>query len=332
MTEADDDQVSRESSSALDSSTWRNKSMLRFRVIPTEEGQTLRRLLLKRLPGISKEDAAALVRDGGVQVNGLRIRLPTVRVAPGERITVHTRASEVPALTREDIDIVLRDESFVVIDKRPGVPVAPTRESSRGTLSEGLMDLLRNEGLVRPYVGVVHRLDRGASGLVLFTTRSVANPSLHKQFVEHRIVRTYRLRCLGDMPDEVRCDAPLKKLRSGGTKVVDAGTPGAENAVTLFRKVAAIAGASGPELIAEATLETGRTHQIRAHAAHLGFPLLGDHRYGADAQPPREAGEEGPDRLCLHAWTLEFEHPLTGEAIRVESELPRWADPSTPYR
>ena len=92
--------------------------------------------------------------------------------------------------------------------------------------------------------------------------------------------------------------------------------------------MATVEGSNGPESIVEARLETGRTHQIRAHAAHLGFPLVGDVRYGAAAS---NGGNDG-DRLCLHAWRLEFEHPISGEPVSIESALPEWAGPTAPYR
>src|SRR5690606_24799687 len=161
----------------------------RFRVIPQEQGISLRNLLVRRVRELDRESAGKLIRAGGVYVNKLRIRLPQVLVAAGERVTVYLEALEAQPLDPQLLRFVPRDPEFVILDKPAGVPVSAVRETAVGCLSEALVHALEAEGVVRPYVGVVHRLDRGASGLVLFTIRSVANKSLHKQFVEHSIRR-----------------------------------------------------------------------------------------------------------------------------------------------
>jgi RluA family pseudouridine synthase len=305
----------------------------RFRVIPQEQGMTLRALLIRRVRELDRESAAKLIRAGGVYVNKLRVRLPQVLVAPGERVTVHLEALDAQPLDPARLSFIHRDPDFVILDKPAGIPVAPTRETAVGCLSEALIHALEAEGVHRPYVGLVHRLDRGASGLVLFTIRSVANKSLHKQFVEHSIRRSYRIRVRprldhGAPPAEVTCDAPLVKLREGGVAITEPGAHGAMTAVTHFRHVAEVpplCGTGPAEHLLDVELETGRTHQIRAHAAHLGFPVVGDRRYGV-------ATPEDPDRLCLHAWTLDFTHPRTGAAQHFEAPLPDWALMPAVYR
>jgi RluA family pseudouridine synthase len=294
----------------------------RFRVIPQEQGMTLRNLLIRRVRELDRESASKLIRAGGVYINKLRVRLPHILVAPGERVTVYLEALTAEPLAEELLHFVHREPDFVVLDKPAGVPVSPVRETAVGCLSEALIHQLATEGVARPYVGVVHRLDRGASGLVLFTTRGVANKSLHKQFVEHTIRRGYRIRVrpnpgAGTPPDEFRCEAPLVKLREGGVKIAEPGASGAMTAVTRFRRVS--------EELLDVELETGRTHQIRAHAAHLGFPIVGDHRYG-------NATADEHERLCLHAWTLDFAHPQTGAAMHFEAPLPDWAQVPPVYR
>jgi RluA family pseudouridine synthase len=286
---------------------------IRFRVVPNEDGMMLAQLVARRLPDIDAEQSKALVRAGAVYMGHLRVRVPTVRVATGERITVHRQASAHEELDPTTLVIVHRDETFIVLDKPEGVPVAATRESARGTLAEALRRRLASDGVVRPYVGVVHRLDRGASGLVLFTVRSVANKSLHKQFVEHRIERTYRVLVDGDAPNEVVCEVPLVVLPGAeGMRAAKPGDMRAKSARTRFRKLASREGTS----LLEATLDTGRTHQIRIHAAEIGHPIVGDRRYGH--------GQDG-ERLHLHAWRLRFDHPVDGRRIEVDSDLPDWA-------
>lgn len=274
----------------------------------------LAQLVARRMPDCTIEQARELVKAGAVYMGHLRVRVPTVRVANGERITVHPDALADRELGSDAVVFAHRDPSFVVLDKPAGVPVAATRESARGTLSEALRRVLEREGMSRPYVGVVHRLDRGASGLVLFTIRGVANQSLHKQFVDHAIARSYRVLVHGDAKAELDCDLPLVESHSGTSKVAS-GDPNAKPARTRFRRLEAAHPREGTSLL-EAELETGRHHQIRVHAAALGHAVVGDRRYGT---------ADGDERLHLHAWRLAFTHPIDGTAITVVAELPEWA-------
>lgn len=303
---------------------------IRFRVIPAETGMTLRNLLVRRVRELDRDAASELVKAGGVYVNRLRIRLPMVRVAAGERITVYREALRSEALEPSALQIRHRDAEFVVIDKPAGIAVAPTRGTARGTLSEALGNLLESEGVARPYVGVVHRLDQGASGLVVLTTRGAANASLHQQFVDHEIRRTYVLLVDGDPPDEHVCDAGLAHTSNGGVRIAKPGEPSYKAATTRFRRLGVREHEGRTRVLVQAELETGRTHQIRAHAAHSGFPIVGDRRYGEPSASPSKRGQapvdlEAVERLCLHAHKLQFVHPQTGEPLAFESSLPAWA-------
>jgi RluA family pseudouridine synthase len=245
-----------------------------------------------------------------------------VRVVEGERITVYPQALEVDALGPEAVKFVHRDPTFVVLDKPPGVPVASTRDRARGTLAEALRRVLEAEGLVRPYVGVVHRLDQGASGLVLYTIRDIANRSLHKQFVHHTIERTYRVLVRGDAPASFECSAPIAERPGGrGVRIAKDGEPRAKDAHTEFRRLQPADPIEGTSLL-EVRLTTGRTHQIRVHAAECGYPVYGDRRYGKS--------DDEPDRLHLHAHKLQFDHPIEGTPIELTSDLPPWARGARP--
>jgi 23S rRNA pseudouridine1911/1915/1917 synthase len=148
---------------------------------------------------------------------------------------------------------------------------------------------------------------------VLFTIRTIANKSIHGQFVNHTIERTYRVLMVGDTESQV-CTLPLVHTRTGA-RVGVSGEPGSREAATRFRRLAALAPQPGTTLM-EVSLETGRRHQIRVHAQALGHPILGDRTYGSCAGPG----------LHLHAWRLGFEHPLErGRIVLVHSELPEWA-------
>lgn len=307
---------------------------VRFRVVESEDGTMLSHLLARRLPGVSQGDAKALVRGGAVYVGHLRVRLPTLRVTTGERVTVYPEALRKQELPLELVRIVHRDPELVVLDKPPGVPVAQTRDSARGTLAEALRRQLEQEGVLRPYVGVVHRLDQGASGLVLMTVRSVVNASMHRLFVEHRIERRYRVRVLGEPPAELRCDAPLVELSHGRVRVARDGEPRARAATTFMRRLEPVEPEldGRPSALLDVVLETGRTHQIRVHAQSLGFPVLGDRKYGdrdgpvpSETASEAEAEDDEPSRLHLHADRLRFTHPRTGELIDLRAALPDWA-------
>jgi 23S rRNA pseudouridine1911/1915/1917 synthase len=283
-------------------------------VIPNEEGQTLTILLSRRLPDTTRSRAKEIIKAGGVYVNKLRVRIPSVRVVAGERITVYPDASAVEDLDPESLRFVHRDPSFVVLDKPAGLPVSQTKQSARGTLAAALRAKLESEGVTRPYVGVVHRLDLHASGLVLFTIRGVANKSLHQQFTKHSIERDYRVLVHGQCEAPISCDASLHVVQGRRVRVVEKGDERAQSALTHFRPLR-----SGPDgtTLLEARIETGRTHQIRAHAAHLGLPIVGDRRYGRN--------DDEASLLHLHAHRLRFAHPLSGELLDLSSELPNWA-------
>lgn len=274
-------------------------------------------LIRRRLADLSPDDAKSLVKAGAVYVGHLRVRVPTVRVVEGERVTVYPQSLEVEELGPDSVQFVHRDPAFVVLDKPAGVPVASTRDRSRGTLAEALRRVLESEGLVRPYVGVVHRLDQGASGLVLYTIRDIANKSLHKQFVEHEIRRSYRVRVRGEAPESFECSARIVERPGGrGVRVARDGEPRAKDAHTSFERLAPREVIDGTSLL-QVELTTGRTHQIRVHAAESGHPVYGDRRYGNH--------DNEPDRLHLHAHRLQFTHPINDAPLSIESSLPRWA-------
>lgn len=295
-------------------------------------------IVARRLPGTDLERAKELVRAGAVYMGHLRVRVPTARVATGERISVYP-ASEGDGLEPLPLDVVRfvhREDDFAVLDKPAGVPVAATRENARGTLAEALRRRLEADGVVRPYVGIVHRLDRGASGLVLFTTRSIANKSVHQQFVDHAIVRRYRVLVHGETPDRFDCALPLLELHSGTSKVAQ-GNPHARAAVSHFVRLRARAPVPGSSLV-QVELETGRHHQIRVHAAALGHAVVGDRRYG-EAADDGDAARAEPHTGGLHLFARElaFEHPQRREPMRLLAPTPAWAaaiddehDPAVP--
>src|SRR5689334_6962205 len=170
-------------------------------------------------------------------------------------------------------------------------------------------DLLTTLRVAHPYVGLIHRLDREASGLLIVTLRPEANQPLQRQLETHAIVREYLAIVHGVMrADERRVDRPISPRSQGRSALRRKPGPDAQAAVSHFRVVRRLADTT----LVEVRLETGRKHQIRVHAAAIGHPLLGDRRYGGPPAP----------RLCLHATRLRFAHPDDARAITVESPLP----------
>jgi 23S rRNA pseudouridine1911/1915/1917 synthase len=284
------------------------KERVRFRVIPIEHGLALRTLLSRRLPQTDPAKASGLIKAGGVYVNQLRVRVPSVRVAKGERVTVYPGADEVPRIPADQLRFVHREPTFCVIDKPTGTSAEAPRETCLGTLSDALLHLLEGEGVKRPYVGLVHSLDARASGLVLFTTRGVKDHNLQQRFLDLGVRRTYRVLTTRGPAESVTIEAPLVRRRDGSLRLPRDGEAG-EPMTTRFEHL----GAQGDRHLLEATLDAGPADQLVLHARASGHPILGD-----------EDDESGTAlHLCCAA--IEFEHPTRGERLSWHAVLPAWA-------
>jgi 23S rRNA pseudouridine1911/1915/1917 synthase len=252
-------------------------------------------LLAKRVPGLSRRMARKVLLIGGVFVERARVKIASKSIQPGNQVEVHLggaleAVTEAEKLAPPELDILLEDEHLLVVDKPARLATAPTRESDRHNLLHYLS--LRPSS---PSLHLVHRLDLETSGLLVVAKTSEAAHRLSELFRAHDLERVYRVAVLGNLPDARTVDQPIE------------GRP----ARTTFGPVEHKAGVT----LAEARLETGRTHQIRLHAQHLGHPVLGDRRYGSPTA-------QDPPRLALHARVLGFRHPTTGEPVRFEREWP----------
>jgi 23S rRNA pseudouridine1911/1915/1917 synthase len=297
-------------------------------VAAREAGQRLVDVLLDWLRELTGEPVPmarvrALVASGGVLVNGAvargagRLLQPGDRVAAPvdpERLRARASARDRPfVLTRERI---LYDDGVVIaLDKPPGLPTHATADPGRASLVAHLERFLREAGRSAT-VSVHQRLDRDTSGVVLFGVDPRANAGLAAAFAGRLAVKTYLAiaRAPRELPpSRFRVDAPLAPARAG-REGVRVGGPGAQAAETevLVREV------QGGCILLEARPLTGRRHQVRAHLAHAGLPILGDEVYGARTAA---AGGRGP-RLMLHAWRLELPHPTSGRMLVIESPMP----------
>jgi len=260
--------------------------------------------------GVSRGAARRALDAGGVFLDGRRCKVSSRTLHPGQRVQVHLEEggrapAEADALPRARL--LFEDAHLVAVDKPAGVPAQPTLTTDRGTLP----DLVA--ALVGGPVSIVHRLDRETSGVTVLARTPESAAALAAAFRDGAPEKTYLALCARPpAPPEGRVDAPLGKdpRRPGLRRVDPAGDAAATRYLTLR--------ASERAALVEARPETGRTHQIRVHLAHLGAPLLGDARYGG----PRRVGEVAVPRVMLHARRLAIAHPVTGAPLVLEAPEP----------
>ena len=297
-----------------------DKPAVQWLDIGTEQaGQRIDNFLLRVLKGVPKSRVYRLLRKGEVRVNKGRIG-PDYRLAAGDRVRippvrVAETASATPAagaLARLAASIIYEDERLLVLDKPSGMAV-----HGGSGLDYGVIEGLRALRPDAAYLELVHRLDRETSGCLMVARKRSELRSLHELLRRGAVHKRYLLLAAGDWsrgPREV--DVPLKKNQlSGGERIVRV-DPEGKPALTRFRCLQTWPGAS----LVEADLATGRTHQIRVHAAHAGHPLAGDDKYG-DADFNRRLRAAGLKRLFLHAHYLAFQDPVSGRSIEISAPL-----------
>ncbi len=303
-----------------------------------DAGVRLDRVLATRIPTLSRSRLKALILDGQVSVMARTILDPSAQVKSGDVITVNVPAPEAAKPSGEAIPltIVYEDDDLIVVDKPKGLVVHPSAGHSSGTLVNALIahcgDTLSGIGGVkRP--GIVHRLDKDTSGLMVVAKNDRAHRHLSKQFsdkLESGLQRGY-LALVWGAPDRAKgtIDAPLD--RSSQNREKRAVREGGRDAVTHWEMRERYIGPDEKPVasLLACMLETGRTHQIRVHLAHIGHPIMGDATYatgfktkGARLGPKARAAVEALVRQALHAAVLGFTHPITGETLRFESAPP----------
>ena len=308
------------------------------RIAAEEDGQRLDRVLAARIPSLSRSRLKALILDGQVKVAARTIRDPNTPVKSGDIVSVTLPAPE-PARPEGQaipLNIVYEDEALIVIDKPASLVVHPAAGHAKGTLVNALIahcgeSLSGIGGVKRP--GIVHRLDKDTTGLMVVAKTDAAHRALSTQFAnkaESGIERGY-LALVWGAPGRPKgiIDAPLDRH----PKARDRRAVRAEGrrAVTHWEALERYEGADrkpAASLLA-CTLETGRTHQIRVHLAHIGHPILGDATYGTGFKtkasrlaPEARAALEALGRQALHAYLLGFEHPVSHRTLEFRSELP----------
>jgi 23S rRNA pseudouridine1911/1915/1917 synthase len=280
---------------------------LRFRA---PEAERLDRALAGRPEVGSRGLAERLIAEGAVLVDG-EARTKSHRLTGGEDVLVELPADAAPLVPEEmDLSVVWEDEHLLVVDKPAGVVVHPGAGHDTGTLVHGLLALDAAGGdEERP--GIVHRLDRDTSGLLVVARSDTAHERLQESIRRREVERRYVALVKGSPKSRSgRIEAPIGRDRIDRTRhSLDTPTP--RDAVTLFEVVELL----GPRALLEVTLETGRTHQIRVHLEAIELPISGDPVYGV-------SGDLELERQFLHAGRLAFDHPVTSERIDVQSPLP----------
>ena len=281
-----------------------------------EENDDKKRLdvFLAERADLTRSRAEKLIRDGLAQVDEKRVEKPGLTLKAGQAVELTVPEVKPSTVEAQDIplEIVYQDDDLAVVYKPSGMVVHPAAGNPDGTMVNAL--LMHLDGLsgiggeIRP--GIVHRIDKDTSGLLLVAKNDRAHVKLAEQIAAHSIERAYRAIVIGHMKaDEGDVDAPIGRHPTDRKKM--AIVPGGREARTHWRVLEPLRGAT----LLECVLSTGRTHQIRVHMASLGHPVLGDPVYGPKKSPyPVEGGQ------LLHAFRLGFVHPTTGEFMKFEAE------------
>jgi 23S rRNA pseudouridine1911/1915/1917 synthase len=307
-------------------------------VAAAEAGERIDRVLASHL-SLSRTRLKALILAGEVTIGGRTIRDPGHRVNGGDAIAVTVPPPEpaVPEAEAIPLVVVHEDDDVIVIDKPAGLVVHPAAGNPSGTLVNALIahcgaSLSGIGGVQRP--GIVHRLDKDTSGLLVVAKNDRAHQRLSRQFADHGrtgpLERGYLAFCWG-APDRPRgtIDAPIDRHPHARDRM--AVRKGGREAITRWQVLERYAGTNGRPVasLIECRLETGRTHQIRVHLAYVGHPLLGDDVYGSgfktkavhlSTKAQESLAHLG--RQALHAYLIGFEHPISGEFLEFRSELP----------
>jgi len=288
---------------------------VRFAASPEDIGERVD-VVLARRAGVTRAAAQRVLRNAEVKVRGQAVR-PSYRLEDGDDVRGEITEGDVSLPEAEDIPIEVRysDDRVLVVSKPAGLVTHPARGHLRGTLVNALLGLgvdLSGRGSTRP--GIVHRLDKDTSGLLLIAKDDDTQAALVASMQRRAIERRYLALVRGHPPGESgTVDAPLGRHPTRRTRI--AVVSGGRHAVTHYK----LLDATDRFSFVEVTLETGRTHQIRVHMAHLGTPVLGDRTYGGVNELSRSLGLERP---FLHAWKLAFPSPVDGTRIEVADLLP----------
>ena len=285
-------------------------------VTAEESGERVDALLARHLEGFSRSAVQRLIEGGAVLLGGKAVKKNTLSAAGDRFFVTLPELADIPLVPQDiPLDVVYEDGDVVVVNKPRGLVVHPAPGHPDGTLVNALLyhcgDTLSGiGGEKRP--GIVHRIDKDTSGLIIAAKNDTAHLALSAQLSDHSLCREYEAVVRGRLrEDSGTIDAPIGRHPTDRKRMAVT-QKASRNAVTHWEVIARYGGYTH----VRCRLETGRTHQIRVHMAYIGHPLLGDFTYGA---PSPDKGLEGQ---CLHARRLRFVHPTSGELVELETPLP----------
>jgi 23S rRNA pseudouridine1911/1915/1917 synthase len=298
-----------------------NSEKLEFIVTDEYEGLRIDKLISELVDSLSRSFIKKLIDDDKVTCNDKKIKA-SYQVSEGDRIELEIPPLQIPEIVPEDIplDILYEDNDVLIVNKPKDMVVHPAAGHYTGTIVNAVMHHCRDNlsginGVMRP--GIVHRIDKDTTGSVIICKNDNAHIKIADQLKEHSINRVYHAICYGVIEqDEGDVDAPIGRSQTDRKKMAVVKSGGKE-AFTHYKVLKRF-----PEdkmTYIECRLKTGRTHQIRVHMAHIGHPLLGDEVYA-----PSRKSKFKLNGQCLHAKTLGFIHPTTGEYVEVDAPLPEY--------
>lgn len=282
-----------------------------------EQGKRLDSYISSQNEKITRTSAQRLIEQGNILVNGKKQKV-AYKIADGDVITVEQEEPKQIELKAQKIPIkiIYEDSDIIVVNKPKGMVVHPANGNPDGTLVNAIMDICKDSlsgigGEIRP--GIVHRLDKDTSGLLIIAKNDIAHVQMSEQIKNHEVKKTYIALVRGVVKEnEATIDMPIGRSISDRKKM--AVTKNGKNAITHIKVLKRY----DKYTLLEINIETGRTHQIRVHLSHIGYPIVGDYTY---SNGKNEFGIEGQ---CLHAKCLEFKHPITKKEMKLEAELPKY--------
>lgn len=307
-----------------------------------DHADRLDRWMARTWPDLSRSRCKALIEEGQLYANDEVLTDPSAKIREGitYRLEVPAPREDTPQPEDIPLKVLFEDDSVIVINKAAGMTVHPAAGNWTGTLVHALLHHCKGSlsgigGVERP--GIVHRLDKDTSGVMVAAKTDQAHQSLQKQFARHTVERAYMAFVRGGpKPKDGRIETRLGRSGHDRKKVAvldEADSQTGKHAITNYQIVESYGQEPGKSVgtpiasLVECRLETGRTHQIRVHMAHIGCPLLGDPLYGRTRSSVLLKHDENGEyrsfkRQALHAAILGFDHPVTGERVRFETELP----------
>lgn len=287
------------------------------KIIAEMENVRLDAYIAQKCENLSRTMIQKLIEDGEILVNGQEKKI-SYKTKQGDVIEIHIPEAKEINLKAQDIplDVVYEDDDIIVVNKPKGMVVHPANGNPDGTLVNAVMSLCKGSlsgigGEIRP--GIVHRLDKDTSGLIIIAKNDVAHINLSKQIKDRRVKKIYIALVKGNVSEnEATVNMPIGRSTKDRKKM--AVRKDGKEAITHFKVLKRY----GKYTLLELKIDTGRTHQIRVHMAEIGHPVVGDMIY---SNGKNEFGVEGQ---MLHAKSLDFKHPITGKQIHLEAELPKY--------